>query len=173
MRFPDFTIPFDIETGALASAVGVVLKQVRHPIAFFNKKLGDKMRSKLAYVREMHVITKAVKKWRQYFICNHFRICTDQQSLWHMLNQSGAAEVDHQASRVLLRDNLQAWLPKSSCYCSLSVPRRTRSHPQDFLFPCSGLVCWPAKVVYIRSLMQEIYGAMLNWKWSQTSISCL
>jgi len=40
-----------------------------------------------AYVREMYVVTEAVKKWRQYLIGQQFHIFTDQRSLKDLLLQ--------------------------------------------------------------------------------------
>uniref|UniRef100_A0A151UIJ3 Retrovirus-related Pol polyprotein from transposon 17.6 n=1 Tax=Cajanus cajan TaxID=3821 RepID=A0A151UIJ3_CAJCA len=48
-----------LETDASSMAVGAVLSQDHHPLAFFNKKLCTKMQSESVYVREMFAITKA------------------------------------------------------------------------------------------------------------------
>lgn len=78
---PNFELIFEVTTDASATAVGAVLSQSGHPIAFFSKKLGPRMQLASAYDREMFAITEAVKKWRQYLLGCHFRIYTDQQSL--------------------------------------------------------------------------------------------
>jgi len=40
------------------------------------------------YVREMYVITEAIKKWRQYLFRNHFKIYTKQKSLNTLISQT-------------------------------------------------------------------------------------
>jgi len=85
LHLPDFTIPFVVETDASNSAIGIVLSQVGHPIAFFSKKLCPKKQSSSVYVKGMLAITEPVKKWRHYLIGNHFQIITDEQSLRGLL----------------------------------------------------------------------------------------
>lgn len=84
---PDFSQIFFVETDASAIAAGSVLSQQGHPLAFFSKKLCNRLQASSVYVREMYVITKAVKKWRQYLIGTHFHIYTDQKSLKNILVQ--------------------------------------------------------------------------------------
>nr|KYP64281.1 Retrovirus-related Pol polyprotein from transposon 297 family [Cajanus cajan] len=78
LQLPDFSKPFVLETDASGVAVGAVLTQDHHPLAFFSKKLCTRMQSESVYVREMYAIIEAVKKWRQYLIGQKFIILTDQ-----------------------------------------------------------------------------------------------
>jgi len=64
LRLPDFQQPFTVETDASVIAVGAILSQANHPITFFSKKMCPCLQSASFYVREMHAITKAIKKWR-------------------------------------------------------------------------------------------------------------
>lgn len=50
---PDFSQVFDVTTDASATAVGAVLSQAAHPLAFFSKKLCPRMQLASAYDREM------------------------------------------------------------------------------------------------------------------------
>ncbi|XP_058757747.1 uncharacterized protein LOC131631003 [Vicia villosa] len=88
LSLPDFSQLFVLETDASALAVGAVLSQQGHPLAFFSKKLCHRLQASSVYVREMYAITEAVKKWRQYLIGRHFHIYTDQKSLKNLLVQT-------------------------------------------------------------------------------------
>lgn len=60
---PDFSLPFTLETDASGVAMGVVLIQKGHPIAFFSKLFCPWLLRSSTYVRKLHAITTAVKKW--------------------------------------------------------------------------------------------------------------
>lgn len=88
LRLPDFGAPFQVDTDASTVAVGAVLSQNKHPLDFFSKKMSPRMQAASTYVREMYIITEAVKKWRQYLIGRKFSIYTDQQRLRNLLLQT-------------------------------------------------------------------------------------
>ncbi|GAU40605.1 hypothetical protein TSUD_28110 [Trifolium subterraneum] len=87
LALPDFSQPFDIETDASGVAMGAVLMQNSHPIAFFSQPFCPKLQRSSTYVRELHAITSAVKKWRQYLLGHRFTIFTDHKSLKDLLSQ--------------------------------------------------------------------------------------
>jgi hypothetical protein len=92
---PDFSTPFDVTTDASGIAIGAVLSQHTHPIAFFSQKLCQRMSLASAYEREMYAITSAVKKWRHYLLGRRFRIYTDQKSLRGLLSQTIQTPAQH------------------------------------------------------------------------------
>ncbi|GJU82173.1 transposon Tf2-1 polyprotein [Tanacetum coccineum] len=67
--------------------IGAVLLQDQHPIAFYSHKLSKRLQLASVYVRELHAITSAVGKWRQYLLGSRFIIRTDQKSIRGLLDQ--------------------------------------------------------------------------------------
>ncbi|GAU50876.1 hypothetical protein TSUD_411060 [Trifolium subterraneum] len=84
---PNFSKPFTLETDASGLAMGAVLMQDNHPIAFFSKPFCPRLQRSSTYIRELHAITTAIKKWRQYLLGHPFTIYTDHQSLKELLTQ--------------------------------------------------------------------------------------
>jgi hypothetical protein len=87
LQLPDFHKPFTLETDASGTAMGAVLMQDSHPIAFFSQPFCPRLQRSSTYIRELHAITTAVKKWRQYLLGHPFTIFTDHQSLKELLSQ--------------------------------------------------------------------------------------
>lgn len=87
LALPDFLKPFTLETDASGTAMGAVLMQNHHPIAFFSKPFCPRLLCASTYVRELHAITTAVQKWRQYLLGHPFVILTDHKSLKELMSQ--------------------------------------------------------------------------------------
>lgn len=87
LALPNFNLPFILETDASGSAIGAVLQQHGHPIAYFSKPLCPRLQHASAYVRELHAITAAVRRWRQYLLGHRFMIYTDHRSLRELMSQ--------------------------------------------------------------------------------------
>jgi len=87
LNIPNFSIPFDLETDASGKAMGAVLMQNNKPITFFSKQFCPRLLRSSTYVRELHAITTAVKKWRQYLLGHPFTIHTDHKSLKELISQ--------------------------------------------------------------------------------------
>jgi len=68
LSLSDFSKRFIIETDASTLAIGAVLIQEGHPLAFFNKKMSSQMQVASAYIKKLFAVTEVVKKWRQYLI---------------------------------------------------------------------------------------------------------
>ena len=88
LALPDFTLPFALETDASNYAMGVVLHQHGHPIAFFSKPFCQRLQRASAYVRELHAIVAAVRKWRKYLLGHRFTIFTDHRNLCELMSQT-------------------------------------------------------------------------------------
>lgn len=85
--FPDFTVPFVVETDACDVGIDTVLLQKGHPIAYFNKKLSNLRQKASTYSKEHWAITESIQKWRHYLLGGEFIIYADHQSLKNLLGQ--------------------------------------------------------------------------------------
>ena len=74
LAMPDFNMPFELETDSSKFAIGAILMQKNHPIAFYSKKLSSKMTATCTYVRELFPITEAIAKWRHYLLEREFTL---------------------------------------------------------------------------------------------------
>lgn len=88
LALPDFTLPFALESNASGIVMGDVLHQQGQPIVFFSKLFCLRLKLASAYVRELHAITAAVRKWRSYLLGHKFTIFTDHRSLHELMSQT-------------------------------------------------------------------------------------
>lgn len=86
LALPNFSLPFVLETNTSRLAMGVVLMQQGHPIAFFNKLFGPRMKSTFTYICKPHTNTTVVRKWRQYLLGHQFTIPTNHKSLKDLMS---------------------------------------------------------------------------------------
>ena len=84
---PNFEEDFILEMDSLDVGISAFLLQREHHVSYFSKKLSLRMQKTSAYVWELYVISKAIKKWRQYFSGRRFIIRTYQKSLCALLDQ--------------------------------------------------------------------------------------
>lgn len=62
LAFPNFSIPFIVETYASGVTIGAGLLHDNHSLAFFNKKLSPLMQITSTYARELYAITEIINK---------------------------------------------------------------------------------------------------------------
>lgn len=87
LALPDFNKYLSLETDASTYAIGTVLSQDNHSIAYFSRKLCPRLQKASTYLKELFAITAAVAKWRHYLLRRKFYIYTDQQSLQNLMQQ--------------------------------------------------------------------------------------
>lgn len=102
LRLPDFSKSFVIDTDASDVGLGAVLLQDNRSIAYHSCKLGARSKSASTYIKELHAISEATGKWRQYLIGQRFIIRTDHHSLKDLLCQQLHTPEHHRYIRKLL-----------------------------------------------------------------------
>lgn len=88
LAFPNFEIPFVVETDACDVGIKAVLLQLEHPISYSSKKMSLLRQRASTYSKELWALTESVQKWRHYLLGNEFTIRTDHCSLKNLLAQS-------------------------------------------------------------------------------------
>lgn len=87
LALPNFSEPCVIETDASGTAIGAVLMQNGHPLAYFSKNLGPRLLHASTYIRELHATVAAIRRWRQYLLGRPFTILTDHKSIRELMTQ--------------------------------------------------------------------------------------
>lgn len=77
MLLPNYSKPFKVHTDASDFAIGGMLMQDRHPIAYESPKLNDLERRYTVQEKEMTVIIHCLRTWQHYLLGSEFVIMTD------------------------------------------------------------------------------------------------
>jgi RNase H-like domain found in reverse transcriptase len=90
LKLPDPNGEFEVTTDASedAKAVGAVLTQNGHPVAFESKKLNPHQLNYAVHDKEMCAIMHALERWRPFLLGKHFKCYTDHRSLVYFKTQS-------------------------------------------------------------------------------------
>src|SRR5437588_4664713 len=87
LQSPDPEKPYTVTTDASDQAVGGVLYQDRHPIAYMSRKLNPAEQNYATHEKETLAIVEALREWRYYLEGNHFKVITDHLSLKYLHTQ--------------------------------------------------------------------------------------
>ena len=77
LSLPDPSMPFEMHTDASEFAIGGVLMQEEHPIAYESRKLNDTERRYTVQEKEMTAVVHCLHVWRHYLLGTPFIIKTD------------------------------------------------------------------------------------------------
>jgi hypothetical protein len=77
LGLPDFQKPFDVHTDASDRAIGGVLMQEGHPLAFESRKLKEAEQRYSTHEKEMVAVIHCLSVWRHYLLGTKFTVFTD------------------------------------------------------------------------------------------------
>lgn len=80
LAFPNHIKAFEVHTDAFDFAIGGVLMQEEHPIAFESWKLNDTKRKYMVREKEMMVVIHCLRTWRHYLLDAKFKVKTVKRS---------------------------------------------------------------------------------------------
>ncbi|XP_060196262.1 uncharacterized protein LOC132625679 [Lycium barbarum] len=87
LALPDLTRPFEVETDASDYALGGVLLQEGHPVAYESRKLKDAERRYAAHEKELLDVVHCLRLWRNYLLGSPFVVKTDNTAVSHFMTQ--------------------------------------------------------------------------------------
>lgn len=77
LKLPDFSQPYEVHTDASDFAIGGVLMQDGHPVAYESRKLNDTERRYTVQEKEMTAVVHCLRTWRHYILGSQFVVKTD------------------------------------------------------------------------------------------------
>ncbi|KAK4390469.1 Transposon Tf2-12 polyprotein [Sesamum angolense] len=83
----DMSKPFTVETDASDFALGGVLMQDGHPVAFESRKLKDVERRYSVHEKELLAVVHCLRLWRHYLLGSPFVVKTDNIAVSHFMSQ--------------------------------------------------------------------------------------
>ena len=81
LTLPDMQKQFEIEKDASNYAIGAVLTQQGHPVAYHGDTLSDTVHKYPTYDKEMYSIVQACRQWKHYILGKETIIHTDHRPL--------------------------------------------------------------------------------------------
>jgi len=68
MRLSDFSKVFEVTRDATGLAIGGVLNQKNHPVAYFSEKLNDTRQLNSTYDEKFYAVVQVLCYWRYYLL---------------------------------------------------------------------------------------------------------
>ncbi|KAJ8627132.1 hypothetical protein MRB53_020439 [Persea americana] len=87
LALPDFNKPYAVHTDASDFAIGGVLMQDGHPIAFESRKLNDTERRYTVQEKEMTALVHCLCTWRHYLLGSRFVVKTNNVATSYFQSQ--------------------------------------------------------------------------------------
>ena len=87
LALSDHTKLFEVHTDASDFAIGGVLMQDGHPVAFESRKLNDTERRYMVQEKEMTAVVHCLRTWRHYLLGSKFVVLTDNIETSYFLTQ--------------------------------------------------------------------------------------
>ncbi|KAK2968517.1 hypothetical protein RJ640_007427 [Escallonia rubra] len=88
LALPDVSKSFEVHTDASDFALGGVLMEECHPVAYESRKLNEEERRYMTHEKELLVVVHCLRVWRHCLLGLSFIVRTDNTAVSHFLSQS-------------------------------------------------------------------------------------
>ena len=127
LALPNHTKVFEVHTDASNFAIGVVLMQDRHPIAFESRKLNDIERRYTVQENEMTTIVHCLRTWRHYLLGSYFIVNTDNIATSHFQTQKKLSPKQARWQDLLVEfDYTLEYKPRNANHVADALSRKTK-----------------------------------------------
>ena len=89
--------PFEVWSDASNRAIGAVLQQHGHPVAFLSRKFNSAEKNYSVFDKELLAVINALKHWKHFLYGRDFTVRTDHQALRWLQSMPSANWSDRQA----------------------------------------------------------------------------
>lgn len=103
LKYPDWSKDFKLTTDASDYALGAVLSQNEHPIAYASRTLNDHEKNYSTTEKELLAIVWAVGYFRPYIYGKQFELATDHQPLVWLHTKTKGKDINPRLQRWLLK----------------------------------------------------------------------
>jgi len=87
IHLSDFSKMIEVTCDTSELAIGGVLSQENHPVAYFSEKLNDARQRYFTYDKKFYAFVHALRYWRYYLLSQEFVLYSDHLALKYLNSQ--------------------------------------------------------------------------------------
>jgi hypothetical protein len=148
--------PFEVHTDASDFALGGVLMQEGHPVAYESRKLNQTERRYSAHEKELLAVVHCLRGWRHYLLGSPFIVKTDNTAVSHFMSQPKLSSKQARWQEFLSEFNFMLeYRPGSSNHVADALSRRADLAAIYSVAALSGSTVSTNTRDQIRALMEK------------------
>ncbi|KAK3011135.1 hypothetical protein RJ639_012860 [Escallonia herrerae] len=140
LALPDVSKSFEVHTDASDFALGGVLMQEGHPVAYESRKLNEAERRYTTHEKELLAVVHCLRIWRHYLLGSSFIVRTNNTAVSHFLSQSKLTSKQARWQELLAEFNFMLEYRTGSTNCVADALSRRAELDQVALMAMNAIV---------------------------------